>query len=271
MNIDFSIIVVCLNPKDKLRQTLNSISGQDYSDYEVIIKDGGSTDGSLSCVDEFPNMNISVYSSKDNGIYDAMNTAVTYAKGKFVYFLNCGDYFKNETVLSDVRLSMDAFDLENNKCIFYGNIFERMTGTKVQSNPKINGFACYRNLPCHQACFYSRQLLLEHPFETQYKIRADYEQFVWCFYIANAEFNYVDITVADYEGGGFSETEENLKLSANEHRIITKKYMSLTELFKYKFILFITLSKVRTKLSKNPKTAAFYNKMKGLLYKNRQK
>ena len=93
----FSIIVVCLNAGDRLQDTLDSIWKQSYSDYEVIIKDGGSKDGSLSCVPKKDNVHL--YREKDTGIYDAMNQAVRYAHGEYLLFLNTGDLFYDEQVL----------------------------------------------------------------------------------------------------------------------------------------------------------------------------
>ena len=85
----FSIIVVCLNPGEKLLQTLQSIQKQEFRDYEIVLKDGGSTDGSLQELDPGQS-GLHVVTKPDRGIYDAMNQAVEEAKGRFVFFLNCG-------------------------------------------------------------------------------------------------------------------------------------------------------------------------------------
>ena len=156
----FSVLVVCLNPGEKLKKTLASIKKQTFHDYEIVVKDGLSTDGSVEYLCEatkdMPQLHL--LQKKDSGIYDAMNQAVGEAKGKYVYFLNCGDYFYDEYVLENV-----AKLIEKNTSvtgIYYGNIFERVTGQMVASNPKMDAFGCYRNVPCHQACFYDRKLLL---------------------------------------------------------------------------------------------------------------
>lgn len=271
----FSIIVVCLNPGEKLRATLESIKKQDFQDYEVIIKDGFSKDGSLACIEQvFSEKQPEVYliQEKDTGIYDAMNQAAAKAKGKYVYYLNCGDLFCADTVLGDMAdfIKESSAYRQYAPGIYYGNIYERLTGQPVTSNPKIDAFGCYRNVPCHQACFYSRELLLVHPFETNYRVRADYEQFLWCFFASDFEkktaFAHKDMLIADYEGGGFSETKENRKRSAAEHKEITKKYMSPLQLFWYKAILLLTLAPLRTYLAENEKTAGVYNKLKERLY-----
>lgn len=289
----FSIVVVCLNPGEKLKSTLQSIQGQTFKDYEVVIKDGGSEDGSLAAVEEiFPAQiqkcgqgqkaadnesmqfpKVRLYREKDSGIYDAMNQAAERAEGRYVYYLNCGDLFSKEDVLLRMAdfIRESASYKEQLPGIYYGNIWERLTGQEVASNPQIDAFGCYRNVPCHQACFYSRELLLEHPFDTKYKVRADYEQFLWSFFAAEHKkvtFAYINMRIADYEGGGFSETAKNRKRSLQEHKEITGKYMSRSQLITYKTILLLTLAPLRTALSKNEKTAGIYNQVKNGIYRN---
>ena len=74
----FSILVVCLNPGDKLRHTIESVLEQTESDYEILVKDGGSTDGCMAMLPQ--DERIRVVSQKDLGIYDAMNQAVAQAR-----------------------------------------------------------------------------------------------------------------------------------------------------------------------------------------------
>lgn len=273
----FSIIVVCLNPGNKIKETLKSIREQRFQDYEVIVKDGVSEDGSLAGITQlFPEGVLRLFSRKDRGIYDAMNQAVREAKGAYVYFLNCGDRFYSGQVLSKMAdFILRCRKKENGKVrgIYYGNIFERITGQKVASNPCMDAFGCYRNVPCHQACFYSRELLLAHPFDTGYKVRADYEQFLWCFFVADkeqkVEFAYQDLIVADYEGGGFSETKDNRRISAREHKEITGKYMSKGQLFKFRTAMLLTLAPLRTWIASNEKTAGVYNQLKRAVYRKK--
>lgn len=279
----FSVIVVCLNPGDKLKSTLASIERQKFRDFEVIVKDGLSKDDSLKEAlalakkweTERAGQSLTVIQEKDSGIYDAMNQGARQAQGRYLYYLNCGDQFYSENVLGEMAdfIAGKEAGEENRPGIYYGNIFERLTGGKVASNPHMDAFGCYRNVPCHQACFYSVGLLREHPFETGYKVRADYEQFLWCFFKKGGEekvtFAYKDILIADYEGGGFSETRENRRISAREHKEITRKYMTKGELLKFRLIMAISLSGLRTKLAENKKTAGIYNRIKEIIYARR--
>ncbi len=288
MSVNFSIIIVCLNPGTKLKDTLESVKKQTYKNYEIIIKDGGSTDNSLEyareAAGEFPSLHI--IEKKDKGIYDAMNQAVfcldefgrvscdevaagtVELNGRYVYFLNCGDILYDEYVLEKVNDLIKAKPSVSG--IYYGNIYDRLTGNVVASNPDIDAFGCYRNVPCHQACFYDEKILKEHMFDTKYRVRADYEQFLWCFFAKEASgkisFVYGDILIADYEGDGFSETKQNRKISAKEHWEIVKKYMPAAMAWKYRIIMWVTFAPVRTWLSGNRFTAGLYNGLKRVYY-----
>ncbi|MCH5258504.1 MAG: glycosyltransferase [Lachnospiraceae bacterium] len=288
----FSIIVVCLNAGDKLRDTIESILDQTEQDYEIIIKDGESEDETTQKYlnryrqakqedTEYavPGGRIRLYCSKDAGIYDAMNQAVQYVRGDYVLFLNCGDSFYDNKVLESVKekilrggkksgqQTVQTSEKLRAPYIFYGNIYERLTDALVQSNPVIDDFACYRNIPCHQACFYAAELLRGKAFNTDYAVRADYEHFLWCYYKAHAKTVYIPITVAFYEGGGFSETRENEKRSRREHREIVHRYMPAAKVRKYQLIMAVTFAPLRSWVARNPFTAKAYQTIKRKLYK----
>lgn len=287
----FSIVVVCLNPGNRLDETIESIVKQTFKDYEIVVKDGGSKDGSVERLKsrrqelKKNGASIRIYEEKDGGIYDAMNQAVRYCSGDFILFLNCGDLFYERTVLEQIAEGMQKAEagadakvkhsetgsVKKYPRIYYGNIYEEITNAIVYSNPHIDGFACYRNVPCHQCCFYDKELFTGRGYDIAYRVRADYEHFLWSFYVKKAVPVYLPVTVASYEGGGFSETEENRKRSAQEHKEITTKYMSGSELFQYRFLLFITLAPLRTKAAQSKSLSGVYNRLKRLLYRGKRK
>ena len=266
----FSVIVVCLNAGDKLGETVNSILGQTFTDYEIVVKDGFSKDGSI---EKLPtDERIKLYREKDTGIYEAMNQAVAKAQGQYLIFLNCGDLFHDATVLEQVHRCITDDEIENGEnhaLIYYGNTYTALTDTVVASNPHIDAFACYRNVPCHQTCFYDRGLMQKRAYLPEYRVRADYEHFLWSYFEGGAKPKYMNVIVADYEGGGFSETKENIKRSRNEHTEIVRKYMSKGQILKYKVILWVTLAPLRSKIAQNEKWSGVYNKMKDKLYRRK--
>lgn len=260
MGVKFSLLVVCLNAGEKLKQTIDSILIQTYGNYEVIVKDGGSTDGSVEKLEErisgSGENRIRIVREKDAGIYDAMNQACSYMTGEYCLFLNCGDYFYSGQVLEQFA---EAIGTERKKHIFYGNRYQALSGSVEYAAPQINAFTCYRNIPCHQTCFYSTDLFQERQYRPQYRVRADYEHFLWCYFEKKAQFTYVPTCVVSYEGGGFSETRENERQSAREHREITGIYMTLGQRLRYRTYLILTLAPLRHALATNPKFADAYN------------
>ncbi len=268
----FSIITVCLNPGDKLNMTLDSVLSQTYGDWEVILKDGGSKDGSIDTWmaahgEIIADGKVKLFVEADKGIYDAMNQAVAHACGDFLVFLNCGDTFADEQVLGRVAEQIDAIS-QKQRMVFYGDTLGEKHQVLIASAPKITGFSCYRNIPCHQSCFYSRDLCVDKPYDLQYKIRADYEHFLWCYYEAHAEFRHVGFPVSAYEGGGYSESRENLQRDKREFQMITKTYMSKGELLKYKTFMACTLAPLRRWMAESETFSGFYHRIKGKIYGN---
>lgn len=277
--ISFSIVVVCLNPGKKLLPTIESVLAQQYGNYEIVIKDGGSADGSLEALPA--DSRIRVFREKDAGIYDAMNQALSHLAGQYVLFLNCGDALHDAQVLTAMARAIErrkAADLAGGgRCykekirIFYGNQFNVLQNCVVYSAPEVNDFTCYRNVPCHQVCFYDVRLFEERGYDVRYRVRADYEHFLYCMYDRKAEAVYTEILVADYEGGGFSETRENRRISEKEHGEITKRYLGREKAFRYKTVMMLSMAPLRTKLAENGKYAAAYNRIKTAVYKRRKK
>lgn len=265
-NIKFSIIVVCLNPGDKLNQTLDSILQQTYDNYEIVVKDGGSSDGSVNNMRQ--NCHIRLFVENDTGIYDAMNQAVAHAEGDYILFLNCGDVFYHEKVLEKTAAIMVKQRTGDYKVshIFYGDTYSEKNDVLITSPPQITGFTCYRNIPCHQSCFYAALLCRQKPYDKQYKIRADYDHFLWCFYTAKAKMIHMSLTVASYEGGGYSESKANQKRDKEEHRQITHTYMGRGELVLYQFIMALTLAPLRKFLAENKLFSGMYHWIKETLY-----
>ncbi len=276
----FSIIVVSLNPGERLKQTLNSILEQTFTDYEVIIKDGGSKDGSLDFLKEegilekYPQ--VRVVTKPDKSIYDGMNQAVSCVNGKYVQFLNCGDLFYDKTVLektAECILNQEKTDADSGKqsmplppAIFYGNQYNLLQNSIVTSAPQINDFTCYRNVPCHQVCFYDKRLFEKRAYLPQYTVRADYEHFLYSIYEEKARAFSMPVTVCTYEGGGYSETKENRKKSAVQHKEITGKYLG-KKAVKYRLVMILTLSGLRGKIAESPRLSKFYNALKSMIYK----
>ena len=94
--------MVCFNSEKTIKRSIESVMNQDNQEYELIFIDGGSTDGTLDIIAGC-NLAKSVYSEKDDGIYDAMNKGLNVATGEYVLYLNSDDYFSSNEVLGDIQ------------------------------------------------------------------------------------------------------------------------------------------------------------------------
>lgn len=272
----FSVIVVCYNAGEKLYQTVESILDQTCQDYEVIVKDGMSTDDSFMRLEKLVEERertdrIKTYRSKDSGIYDAMNEAVRHASGDYFVFLNCGDLFYDAEVLQKFSDAIDGFQAplrkdSDRRAVLYGNRFLIPTKSTEYVAPNVTPLVCYRNIPCHQCCFYSASCFRDRGYRTDFKVRADYEHFLWLYFSEKAEFYYVNECVAKYEGGGYSENPESVRRSGAEHRAITRKYMTKWQLFYCRLYMVVTLQPLRRFMASNPKLSGFYNRITRAFY-----
>ncbi len=303
----FTIIVVSYNAGDRLLRTVESICRQSFKDYCVFIKDGMSTDGSIDqlkrafdvgSAEEYGSRQITLLESCDNGIYHAMNIATAYIEDRvkaqaaaesedvsgevrllragetpsYIFFLNCGDYFRDANVLENVHCIITERNQREGTtlpAIYYGDIFDCSAGSRVASNPNIDDYGCYRNVPSHQACFYGERLIYRNPFALRYRVRADYEQFLRCFYREKADTVYMPVVIADYEGGGYSAV--NLKISEEERKNIIKMYLPASQVRKYDLLRVVTLAPLRTAISSNKVTAGAYNAIKNAVYSIKRK
>lgn len=259
--VRFSVITVTYNAGDKLKETVTDVLRQTYDNYEILIKDGLSTDGSL---EQLPfSEKIRVEKSGDKGIYDAMNQAVELAQGEYIIFMNCGDFFYDEKVLDNLA---KVIDKKPDCGIYYGDAYFRLSKEVLHMPGEITDFVCFRHIPCHQACIFSKELFADKGFDLNYRIRADYEFFLRQYYKKDISPCYTGVVVADYEGGGFSETKENRKKDKKEHRKITGMYMPKGKLFWYRFIMIITLQPLRFWIAQRSPLAGVYDRIKTKLY-----
>ena len=259
MSCKFSIIIVSLNAGEELKKTVESVRRQTFKNYEIIVKDGCSKDGSTDFLKDAED--VCFVQEPDDSIYDGMNAALKFIHGEYVIFLNCGDRLYAKDVLEkSVRfMQKKAAD------IYYGNLYRRELGSTDVYPDHISDFTAFRNVPCHQACIYRSALLKGKAYDLRFKVRADYEHFLRCIYRYDARPAHMPFVLSDYEGGGFSETALNKKISAKEHRVITDKYLGKKASF-YRFVMIITLQPLREKLAGSRRFSEAYHKIKARIY-----
>lgn len=206
----FSIITVNYNDKAGLQRTIKSVLSQDFPDYEHIIIDAASTDGSIDIICEaqslYPQGKFRYVSEKDNGIYDGMNKGVRMARGKFLSMMNAGDWLE-EGALSHMALAVEQNPDIN---VFSGlqRFFEDVDG---QLEPifinQIYPRYFDRHVIHHQALFYHTSLHEKYGFYRQdLRIAADQAFFLELFMRRQVNFMQTNRVVSNFApeglGGG---------------------------------------------------------------------
>ncbi len=198
-----SIITINYNDAVGLEKTIESVINQSYSDFEYIIIDGNSTDGSKEVILKNQAKIDYWVSEPDKGIYNAMNKGIKAAKGDYLLFMNSGDALiddKNILTICAEKLKEDivAFD-----CFLERN--DKIVGKRTHiENPTL--FYVYKNGLKHQSTFIKR-VLFENIglYDESYKIASDYEFWIRCFLKPETTSKGVAITLSIYKLGGTSE------------------------------------------------------------------
>ncbi|MDK0943042.1 glycosyltransferase family 2 protein [Clostridium perfringens] len=219
-----SIITVCFNSELNIEETIKSIINQDYGNIEYVIVDGKSNDNTLKIINKYKvKYSIKLLSESDNGIYDAMNKGIDIVTGDYIIFMNSGDKFVDNSVISNfVKLLKDDYYQ-----IYYGNIINTLEGEILNkskfNNVKLDTFNILRgNSICHQCMFTDKNILKENKFNTKYTICAD-KDFVIKAAKNKIKFKYIDLDIAFYDRSGVSSNQID-KLNKEAKEIIFKYF-----------------------------------------------
>ena len=192
-----SVITINFNNRDGLRRTIESVVNQTFKDFEYIIIDGGSTDGSVNVIKEYADRIDYWVSEPDKGIYNAMNKGIDVAKGEYCIFMNSGDCFYNLSVLSDVLPSLDDKD------VIAGTIVIS-DGRTYASPEQISLSFLYFETIHHQASIIKTNLLKEYKYDEKYRIAADYKFWLQTLIIRNCTYAAIKNIIAIYDVTGVS-------------------------------------------------------------------
>ena len=222
-----SIITICYNEK-QIERTCKSIVNQTWQNFEWIVVDGGSTDGTLDILEKYKDRINVLISEPDKGIYNAQNKGIKLAQGTYLNFMNGGDAFFNNTVLEKVFKNQEqtADVLYGNCCIVDGN---RRCNCAYPHPLDITYWLNYTLN--HQSAFFKRDLFNKYGlYDENYKIAADKEKFV-CLFTAGCSFQYLPLLIASYDLTGLS--AKNQVKSLEECRKINKEYLSHSVQYNY--------------------------------------
>lgn len=204
-DITVSIITVCFNSENVIKETLESVLNQNFDDFEYIVKDGKSTDGTWEILKSYESkfnerdIPYIIISEEDTCLYEAMNIGIEKSRGKWLNFMNSGDCFYNNHVLSDI------FTEEYEAAVLYGNnIIEDEFGVGLNiANIRMIG----KKMPFnHQAAFFNSIDIKKFMYNVEIKIGADYD-LVLKLYETGKKFIHIDIIVSKYRLDGVSSTK----------------------------------------------------------------
>lgn len=202
-----SIITVCLNAKETIEETFLSIFNQTYKNFELIVIDGSSTDGTLDVINKYKDEISYFISQPDNGIYDAMNKGIKVSTGDFIIFLNANDSFYNNQVLEKV-----AKILTNNPDVkfLFGDvtyILQDNIGTQQTYKNMKNVFSIMFDNICHQSIFYHRSLFEQIGlYSEDFKIYSDWDFNIKCLAEKKVKTIYLPIIICKFKLGGTCST-----------------------------------------------------------------
>ena len=226
-----SIIVVSLNTKLDFIRTLNSIFKQSFKNYELIVVDGKSIDGTIEEIYKRKKKMSKIVIEKDQGIYDAMNKGIKLVSGRWVIFLNSGDIFYNKNVLKNIfKKKIESKD------IVYGNSLVKNINLKYYVKAKKFSKKTIIMPFCHQSTMTKSNILKQNNFSLKYKCSSDFNFFLYCF-IKKKKFFNVNLNFATVSANGLA--DKNRQKVFDENIQILNNYN-----YNYNLILRIMLLKL---------------------------
>jgi glycosyltransferase involved in cell wall biosynthesis len=222
----FSIIIPTLNSSNTLSEALESITHQLFTDFEILIIDGISTDNTIEIANSFCDHRIRVFSERDNGIYDAMNKGIRLAKGDWLYFLGSDDRLFNSMILLRIyeTISENKFDVlygDVNSLRFNGRYCGEVNDQRILS----------QNL-CHQSIFFKKSVFKNIGFfNLKYKSHADWDHNMRWLLSKNISKAYINLVIAEYADGGYSSLNYDLRFEKDmilNYLVYGKKQFSIT-------------------------------------------
>lgn len=222
--IQVTVITINRNNAAGLEKTMHSVAGQTFRNFQYIVVDGASTDGSVAVARGFDFSSIAAYrftSEPDSGIYNAMNKGIDAATGRYLLFLNSGDTFADDGVLERIGpyLAGDAdFVLGRVNVITDGAV----TGhSKALAECDFTLYNMYLQGIPHQAAFIKRSLFDGCRYDESLRINSDWKFFVSKIVLSGASVTPVDMFIADYDGSGISSVDMPRLLEERERVLRT--------------------------------------------------
>jgi glycosyltransferase involved in cell wall biosynthesis len=207
-----SIITINYNNRVGLQNTIDSVRRQTWKDYEWIVIDGGSTDGSRELIEQYQQHFAYWCSEPDRGVYHAMNKGIAKSNGEYLIFMNSGDIFYDQDVLNRIG------NLHSNADIITGQV-ERMDNHELlrQYNKNL-WIQLYVDTLNHQGTFIHRSLFKRHLYDEHLKVVSDWKFWIETIMIENVKVDILPWRVAIQDMNGLSSQMDAVQFYQQERQ-----------------------------------------------------
>lgn len=215
----FTVITINYNNVEGLKATFNSVFSQTCRDYQYVVIDGGSTDGSKELIEQNVDKIDYWVSEKDKGIYNAMNKGVAVATGEYCIFMNSGDCFFDSKILERFKSNNYIEDFIIGKVISNEE-------NKIISSPqseKITMYYLYSHSIPHQGTFIKSSVQKKYGYDENLKIVSDWKFFLQSIIFGNSTIKFIDEIVARYDTSGIS--SKNILMMEKEKKEVLESLL----------------------------------------------
>lgn len=202
-----SVITISFNALNNIENTIISVVEQEFNDFEYIIVDGNSLDGTVDIIKKYDNKITKWISEPDSGIYNAMNKGISLATGDFCIFMNAGDCFVDKNVLYNVSRSLlNECDIYNGNAFFVDDNNKLICYERYRKSYSIKHFI--KDSICHQATFIRTNLLRKYPYDESLKMVSDWKFWLQMICLEDAVFKGINVDVCCFNMNGITNTQK---------------------------------------------------------------
>lgn len=209
-----SVVTVVYNGVADIENTILSVLQQKYDDYEYIVVDGASTDGTVDIICRYDQHITQWISEPDNGIYNAMNKAVRMAQGEYCIFMNAGDRFATPLALEAASLFFSyGFDVLTGCeiCTKHGKVIDYV---KPLEQITMNHF--YVSSISHQSSFIKRSLLLEYPYDENLQLVSDWKFWIQTLILRDKTYRAINVDISLFNHDGITYLKKEIGIKERE-------------------------------------------------------
>lgn len=200
-----SVITINYNNRDGLQKTIEGVINQTFTDYEYIVIDGGSTDGSTDVIRKYAEKIDYWVSEPDKGIYHAMNKGILKAQGEYCNFINSGDYYTQNNILEQIFCQPQSEDILSG--LYRTDINQELNGHLIP----LSMLSFVKTSIGHPSSFIKRNLFNNHLYDERFKIVSDWKFFIESVVFQNCTVKNIPEIVAVFDSTGISSTSRELE------------------------------------------------------------